>query len=326
MKKIILSLILIFSFTTPTLANASMPAFWNTGSGQSLAIFEKENQAQKESSDNIEMQSEKVTVMLYQGFSVIKGEYYMYNSSDKEIETIVGYPNNKVFKNEKVKNIVIGDVHKLKVFLDQKEVNLISRKDELYKNWFVWKSKFKPKRITKIEVYFLTDNHNAKISEGYDRSNSNGFTYILESGKVWKDKIKEGNIYIKLMEDVDIDDILGVYPEKLQYDKENKLIIYSFKNLEPSSENNIIIRYKKTNNEFDFEKIKEKSENYFKDIKDLNLSKKGNLENLEKNDFKIPFTSTVGFYLFVFLMGFVGVFFILLYFFIKLLLNKLKKA
>lgn len=78
------------------------PLFWNTGSGHTINIFDKNT---KIASENIRMDSEKVFVMLYQGFSVVKGEYNMFNDSDKEIWVDVGYPENKVFENPELKNI-----------------------------------------------------------------------------------------------------------------------------------------------------------------------------------------------------------------------------
>ena len=325
MKKLFLYQILIlfffFMFQKQVNANASMPAFWNTGSGHTINIFDKNT---KIASKNIRMDSEKVVVMLYQGFSVVKGEYNMFNDSNKEISVDVGYPENKVFENPIVKNIVTGQIYNLEISINDKENKYETISTDSSKKWYVWKTKFKPKSFTKITVHFLTDNHYAKLSQGYDSKKSNGFTYILESGKAWKDKIGKGDIYIKLMNDVSFSDILAIFPKNMKYDEKSKTIIKSFQNLEPNGEDNIVISYEKSNENFNFSQIKEDYKKYFQDIDSFKIPifEKEQLKDIDKDNFEIPYTSSISFYLLsaISLMGII--FFISFIILIKMLFKR----
>ena len=72
--------------------------------------------------------------------------------------------------------------------------------------------------------------------------------------------------------------------------KEN-ILFYSFKNLEPTREDNIVITYHQRMEDFDFKSIIEESEQYFSEINDFskNIPDKNNLEAITFNSpFDIP--------------------------------------
>jgi hypothetical protein len=324
MKKLLLT---IFLLSTPlsnvAFSNAAMPGFWNIGTGQ---VFTPSFKEEEKYSEKIKMESEVVKVLLFKGFAVVKGEYNMLNLSDKDIKIHVGYPDHGVFRNEKVSNIIFKELDNLTVKVDDelKEIKL-SKDDNKNAKWFIWNNDFKAKKITKIQVYYMIDNHFSSLRKGYNREDGNGFSYIIESGKIWADKIGKGNILIKLEDGLEYENILGVLPEKtLTFSKENKTIEYSFSNLEPKDSDNVLVRYENfTDENFDYNKIKNDYKKYYSLIDsisfDINSKDK---EVIEKSDFKVK--DKIGFIIITILFLSLLAFLFILSFFVSKVKRKKK--
>ncbi len=294
MNKIILKSLIILPLlltTTNVMANAGMPGFWDVGTARTLLPAFSED---IKDSEQIEMQSENIKVNLYPGFAIVKGEYYMLNTSKKNINIHVGYPENGIFINKILDNVIFNELSNLEVYIDKKKVPVSLLKSNLEKKstldkWYVWQNKFESKKLTKITVYYMVDTHFAHLHMGYDTSEGNGFAYILESGKLWKNKISHGNIIINLMEGLNRNDIVGILPKStLEYDKESNSIRYKFSNLEPSQNDNIIIRYKDRTDKFKFDKIKSNYKNYYSEIdKSVVISSPEHWETITESNFEI---------------------------------------
>jgi hypothetical protein len=265
------------------LSNAAMPGIWQTGfGGRFLPLIA----ADSNNYGKIQMQSEQVLVDLYNGFSVVKGTYYMYNSQDTAVEMFTGYPQHGDYKQDIVKYIIIGDApFNLKVLVNGKEVSCAAYNDSAitanslnsttvpvvsgsrnFRTWFLWKMKFAPKKITTITVYFLTNNSNAKLSHGYSRSTGHAFGYVLESGKAWGGNIDTGNVFIRLMDGITLKNIAGILPDSTIKEANGKLV-YSFINKEPSPSDNLLIWYNKEIDSIAFhQNILPQTNNYFEAI------------------------------------------------------------
>lgn len=276
MKKVFTVFLLIsFLFSSEIFANAAAPGFYNNGGSSNFIPFFASDSLYL---DNIQMQSEVITVLLYPDFAVVRGEYNMLNLSNKEIVFNTGYPINASFENEQLTRVSYEDIYNLKVFVDNKEVpneklkagdstySFDGRQQNLYNNWYVWKSTFKP-GITKIKVYFIVNNANSILRKGYSRDKDNGFLYILETGKAWAKNIESGRINIQLMEGLKATDIMGVSPQsKFTINEDGTSLMYDFKNLEPSPNDNVLIRYKKIKEKFEFEPVISQSQKYYDEI------------------------------------------------------------
>jgi hypothetical protein len=276
MRKVFIVLLFFICCASKILANAAAPGFYNNGgSSDFIPFFFSDSQYL----DKIQMQSEQITVLLYPNFAVVRGEYNMLNLSDKEIIFNTGYPINASYENELVSRVSFEDIYGLKVFVDGKDVpneklkagdssySFDEKKRNLYNNWYVWKSEFKPGAITKIKVYFIVNTSNSILRKGYSRDNDNGFVYILESGKAWAKNIESGRINIQLMDGVTAKDIMGVSPNtKFKINDEGNSLIYDFKNLEPTPKDNVLIRYKSEKNKTDIQSIVSNSAKYFDEI------------------------------------------------------------
>jgi len=276
MEKAFRIFLFLLLYTSKIFANAAAPGFYNNGGSSNFIPFFS---ADSEYLDKIQMQSEVITVLLYPDFAVVRGEYNMLNLSNKEIDFNTGYPINASFENEIVSRVSYEDIYGLKVFVDNKEVkneklkagdstySFDGRQQNLYNNWYVWKSTFRPGEITKIKVYFIVNNFNSILRKGYSRDKDNGFLYILETGKAWAKNIESGRINIQLMDGLKAADIMGISPKsKFTINEDGTSLIYDFKNLEPTPKDNVLIRYKKIKDKFDIEPVVAQSQKYYDEI------------------------------------------------------------
>lgn len=284
-----ITILLFFTLNNKAYANVSMPGFWNVGTGRSI---EPVSLAEIKTAENIQMKKENISVLLYKNFAVVKGHYEMLNTSTKPISVTMGYPEHGIFYNKEVENVVFNELQALKVAINDKETTFTTKESELSKSnlneWYTWSVNFAPKTITQITVYYLVDTSFAVLKKGYSSISGNGFAYIVESGKVWKDKIGEGTVTIKLMDDLTEENLFNITPSKVQYDETNQALVYNFKNLEPEHDDNIVIRYRKIKTGINFESITKEALKYYQEVDKLDMLKidTNNLKTLEKDSFK----------------------------------------
>jgi hypothetical protein len=325
------------------LGNAAMPGVWQTGfGGRFLPLIA----ADSSNYGKIQMQSEQVLIDLYNGFSVVKGTYYMYNAQDTAVEMFTGYPQHGDYSQDMVRNIIIGDApYNLKVLINGVEVASAAYNDSAisanslstttvpvihasrnYQTWFLWKMKFAPKKITIITVYFLTNNSKAKLSHGYSRSAGHAFGYVLESGKAWAGNIDTGNIFIRLMDGITLKSIAGILPDSTIKQANGKLV-YSFINKEPSPSDNLLIWYNKEMDSIAFhQNVLLQTNIYFKAINDFPVNDFANSktwETISLTDFE-PKDSGMGTFFIGLLIGGVLVIAAVIWLLIKLI-NKLRQ-
>jgi hypothetical protein len=291
-------LCLTIIFAQPVFGNAAMPSISNVGTGNSFTPFFP---ADAKLGQQIAMQSEVVKVNLYPGFGVVKGEYQMFNTTTKPITIKVGYPNNGNFINpqidaqlqssdSKIGNVFFNELAALKVLVNGQPVKTNMLKQD-YLNWHVWSMEFAPQKDTSITVYYMIDTHKAQIQRGYNSSTNNGFAYILESGKLWKDKIQKGTVFIKLNDGLTEGDLLGVVPRKtLKYNKKDNYLIHQFTDLEPDNSSNILINYRnRATFNFDFDRQKAQAASYYQQIDSLIIpvAEPNSLGVIDKDDFSV---------------------------------------
>jgi len=314
-----LTIILFLISSQSLFPNAAAPGFYNTGGSSEFIPFFTSDAVYL---DKIQMQSELITVLLYPNFAVIRGEYNMLNLSDKEITFNTGYPINASFDNDLVSRISFEDIYGLMVFADESEIPneklkgndssfaFDKNKRNLFNNWYVWKSVFKPNAITKLKVYFIVNTSNSMLRKGYSKDKDNGFVYILESGKAWAKNIESGRINIQLMDGLKPTDIMGISPQnKFKINEDGTSLIYDFKNLEPEPADNVLIRYKKQDGSFDFNLVTSNPQKYYDEIDRIQPAAifASAYKNFTADDFKVHgsfWDSAIG-YLLIF--GIIGV-------------------
>ena len=287
-----LTLLLALLFSVNATANSAQPGLWNAGgSGSFSLLFPEDSTGFKK----VQMAEEKICIQLYNGFAVIKGTYWMYNTSDDTVKIKSGYPINSYFDSDnfKVAGVQFDDLYKIKVKINGENETIW--KDTIFddmdyqdENWYVWNSVFPPKKTTKFEVYFIVNTSNAIVRQGYSTKDVNGFVYLLETGANWKQPILKGQIIIQLMDGLDTDDIYGIRPDSIfTYQSSDEILKFDFTKLSPTWENNIVINYA-GGEDFDFSAILSQSDDLFKKIEDLDGTKMDS-QNFEPITFDNPF-------------------------------------
>ncbi len=235
-------LLSFFTFLSEGLiANVAQPGIWNAGySGRFTLLFAEDTA----SFGKIQMQDETVLVDLYATFAAVKGEYQMYNTTDKPITITVGYPVNGEYSQEPIGSVMYDDLYNLKAFVNSVPVNTLKTKDTIATNneWYSWKTTFAPNSLTKLTVYFLTDNSKAQLRKGYNTEKGNAFTYVLESGRAWAGIIDSGKILMRLNDGLTLKNIRGILPDSI-FRGDDTHLEYRFTNLEPSVHDNVLLWY-----------------------------------------------------------------------------------
>ena len=297
MKKYIIFIVLLVSANN-IFGNAAQPGIFGAGGFGKFYLFFPEDSTYFK---KIQMQEEFITVNLYNGFAVVKGQYWMYNHQDDTIRMKVGYPLNASYiydQSYTATEIRFDALYKLKVKIDGFAQELIQLPDTLKKrwnsleqipnydntvtDWYIWETTFLPKSVTKIEVWFIVNTNESLVRQGYNNKNYNGFIYVLETGSIWKNPIEKGRIFIQFKDDITLDEIYGIKPDSIfgVSETENTLL-YDFSNLTPGFDDNIVITYGSWVENFNWEKVIEKYEEYYTEI-----DKTSNIK-IYKSDFEI---------------------------------------
>lgn len=294
MNKFLAAFLSVF-IAVSAFGNAAMPGMWAPGHGGRFIPLFKQDSVHF---GKVQMQRELVLINLYPGFAAVKGEYWMYNTTDEPVTMRVGYPINGSYPAELVSNVLFGDLYKLKALVNDQPMNVVrvaEGYDSVYKmveemqvdNWYYFTCTFAPKQLTKITVYFLNNTSEAQLREGYSQEKGNAFAYILESGKAWAGKIERGQVLIKLNEDLSLRDFKGVYPTNILFG-DNKHIQFAFTNLEPDSTNNILLWYRSDVEDFNFERITASAETYYKALDSFPIAEFDTVDakKISKDDFE----------------------------------------
>jgi hypothetical protein len=283
------------------LANSAQPGIRNAGGGGFTLLFPEDSVGYKK----IQMERERVSIQLYRGFAVVKGEYWMKNTTGDSITIRAGYPLNAIWDSDQnasdLTEIYFDKLYKIKVNIDGREAEITQKPADINleniesfsqtgeNNWYVWSMGFRPDDITKIEVYFIVNTNDANVSLGYSREYYNGFVYVLESGSTWKPPIGAGTIMIQLMDGLEKEDIQGISPDSIfDYDEDQQILRYQFQQLEPTHENNIVITYAEKQVDFNFEGIIAENETYFSAVDQLS-SLDPEAGNYVAKDFDSPY-------------------------------------
>lgn len=265
MKKWVV-LVFFYLISVELSANIAMPGIWNAGvGGQFYPLFP----ADSIHFGKVVMRKELIMVNLYPGFAVVKGVYSFVNTTDKTISMHVGYPVNGHYPQRIVDHVLFNDLYNfranangtpVKPYRLSDSANIdptrLSGTDSSFtqvSNWYVWQQEFPAGTVTTLTVYFITQNNLARHKKGYLSRDANAFGYVLESGKAWGGKIGNGQIFVKMHENLSLIDVLGILPDSL-LKGDLKHLQYSFSNLEPETTDNLLIWYEGAPPDFKFDK------------------------------------------------------------------------
>ncbi len=256
-------------------ANVAQPGIWQAGgAGAFTLLFPEDIVAFRQ----VQMVEERIYIQLHQGFAVVRGDYWLHNTSDEELSFKMGYPLNGIidrspssYRNE----IVLDSLHAFQVLLADQliETSLVGENSTVYHSpskWYAWPIEFAPDQTLKLQVYFLVNTNQASILSGYDRDEYNAFIYLVESGISWQPPIGKGQIVIQTADGLSLKDIHGLeYTERFIADQQQQLLIWQFEQLTPSSDDNVLLTYGHRNDNFDFPSVVRHAENYFDAVQGL---------------------------------------------------------
>ena len=275
-------------------SNVSQPGIYNSGGTAFSMLFPEDSLTYKK----VQMQEESIYIQLYKGYAVVKGTYKMVNTSSEKLSFRMGYPINGIYNggDHHLNQVSLDSIYKFKVKSNHQNVDILKSKFEDTNevmtfnndNWLLWKMDFLPKGVNLVEVYFIVNTNNAQITKGYSSANFNVFTYLLESGKVWKQPIENGNFIVELKDHLKLESIQGISDHFGFKRVPNKEILMGSKtNFSPTPEDNLIITYSETVENFDFETVLQNEVTLYHSI-DI-LSKTVLPFNLEKFMSKNPY-------------------------------------
>lgn len=268
-KYVKMSLLLVLFIITnkTTLANSAQPGFWDAGGTGSFSLLYPEDSAAYK---KVQMVRELVAIQLYPGYAVVKGTYWMHNTTSDSLSFKAGYPLDGHYEAQtedySLMNIAFDSLYNLDVKVNGNSAIIYRAENETshgwgYDLWHTFQVQFAPTDTVIIEVYFILNTNNTTISAGYDRHKTNGFIYLLETGATWKQPIVQGEVRLQMMGGLTIDDVVGMAPDSvMQLDKATQTIVYRFINLEPNHDSNIVVAYGEQIEDFDFSVVVAQSE------------------------------------------------------------------
>lgn len=263
-------------------ANVAQPGIYQAGGTRTFSLLFPEDSA---TFKKISMAREEVSVLLYPGFAVVKGQYWLQNDEDSTLSFHVGYPVNAMMYHDdpegNTANIWFPDLYSLRVKINgiPVEVKLDSSLrygqtlDGLECDWYVWSNEFPAHAETLVEVYFLVNTNEAQILQGYDKNHDQVFMYVLETGSIWKGAIGEGIVKIQGRGGIDlIQTASGKTALGFFIDSVRNALVVQFQNQVPSAPDNIIVRLGAHEAEFDFSAIMADATAYFLAVDQWELS------------------------------------------------------
>lgn len=227
----------------------------------------------------IKMTYEKVTVSLTLDSSFVHCYFKLHNVGKAE-KIQIGYP----CMNTTPYTLPKSSVAPINVFQNGKRIETINMatSDPMglstdKKSWYLWDSFFEENETMVIELTYSLPHGIIKNNLYYK------FDYLLSTGSGWKGKIDTAEIIVKL-ENFEKSLILKTSPEG--YTVSGNQLIWRLYNIEPSSKDDISIKYEKKAGQYD-EKLKNSFPLYLLDEKIVlsnDIRHSNNLDSVNPND------------------------------------------
>lgn len=265
--RLLVSLLLVFVGLT-TSANVAQPGLFNAGGANPFTLlFQQDTIFYKQ----IQMQRERVSIDLYRGYAVVKGQYWMHNPLDTAVTFTTGYPINsyQAFNSTGSNGLSFDfdSLYQMRVIVNGQTIERGSRDMGYDGNWYTWETTFAADTTTLIEVYFLMRTDNSYIREGYSKERFDGFIYILETGSIWKQPILKGEVLVQLRGGLTSADIVGAWPQDIFHrNSDGDFYYYNFEELTPTHDDNIAIITKSEGEPKAFDEIMKHADLYFRDV------------------------------------------------------------
>lgn len=199
---------------------------------------------------SVRMESEKVSIDLYNDSSVVYCSFKMKNLGEQE-KLKIGFPDMNFYyhrtikESEKLNRFKVKENGKpLKFHLSDSLKNdaEFRRKIDSYQiieEWYLWDGEFQKGETKTIEVQY-----SLPFGALY-KSNNRYFTYLLSTGANWRGTIGKAEIIVNL-KDIDADSIVSFVPANGSFSE--KQLSWTFLDFEPTTEHDIKVFYNSNKN------------------------------------------------------------------------------
>jgi|GEM_PF-3070098 len=215
---------------------------------------------------SLQVKDESISVHLYKGFATVKALYTVENKAGHEVSLRVGYPTNVPHNQHFHGMILLDSLCHVMIKADDKFIPytyLQSREKGKKDNWYMWRVHFKEKTSTQIAIYSIIKTQMAVAETDKGTIQSCGFRYALDNSGAWPASIANGRMNITLMDGLDQEDIVDLYPSDKFQTKGNKLI-WDFRKNAPMSSQIVQVDYKGTESMMQFKHAMQKHDAYYR--------------------------------------------------------------
>lgn len=237
-NKTLFSLALVGALTAAPLVHADEASLG--GEGGNLFV---------EPNEFVQMQSEVINIELYpdqedsRSYAKFEIEYTFVNHSDEAVEVLMGFPEtDEGFWGESelqdFKAEYLGDDR----YYYPIEVEYVENEDYRKPNWYTSSFSFESGETVVRNTYW--------VLSSYYKGKERWFNYILETGASWKGVIESAEVNVFMMDGLELHDIVDLHPrENFTYHPEDNRLTWLFEDLEPGSEDNLLISVRDPNDQ-----------------------------------------------------------------------------
>lgn len=200
--------------------------------GGTVSMFQPLDAADTLKTKLISIYNQQIKVDLFDGYAAVNAKYWLNNSSEKNIQLIVGLP---------VKSDDFSDIYFLRVSINNQSP--FSPRDSLSKrDWQFWEINFLP-GVTEVDLYYGVKTEGAFIQDGDKKFIGNCFRYDFLKDNYWSDNPRRGEIWFRMNGGYITKDILGLLPDK-KFLGGNSIVHTWKENIVTDSSQEVVIWYR----------------------------------------------------------------------------------
>ena len=210
-------------------------------------------------SQKISLLNQQIKFDVFQGYVIVRADYWFNNSSDTTIYLLAGLPlcKNPVEANcselywlriminngaPQAASVLTNDSLIQKNLHGQKISAVSILHGEKYPSWQTWGITFLP-GVTEVSLNYGVNTSDAKLMTGKDSMVGNAFRYSF-SNYQWWNSVERGEIWLRMNDGYVTKDILGLLPDK-KFLAGNSIVHGTMKDVMNDSAHEILLWYRK---------------------------------------------------------------------------------
>ncbi|MBX3103181.1 MAG: hypothetical protein KF690_11785 [Bacteroidetes bacterium] len=237
--------------------NAAAPHYRFPG-GHTALVYAQDSTLVRQ----VHLRQERILVQVYRDYAVVYGRYVFAKTDARPAAFTLGYPVFNELKPNYRQGAPMYDEYPdeplhLRAWVNGRRVDTgyvevpqpepHLRAQGYVRYWYTWPAHFTSDSLV-CEVFFMVRTADAHFRHGYASEHGGGFCYILSSGAVWQRPITRGEILIKLMDGLTLEDVRGLHPARFHYSVDKQWFRWQFADKVPQWDDNILLRYHSASN------------------------------------------------------------------------------